>query len=769
MGNCCHAESPCSSAEERSVLLRNDAKATVPTGEGVMEGTVGPDGDDDMRKNQDKTDIKIDEKAEEVKEKQSLENGEMEPSNTQENGPLVKEAIKTAKASPCEGNSIRAQDEEMTDPPDSSEKPGLLQCTLDSLQKTNTATHWEGFPETNAVPEVNLASVQDKIPSEISAESVCPEKPSHTEMTSATQHITVCTSQDVEEEVGSNVKSDNATTKSLMEFSQNGETSLVPNTAAAAAGQVVPIAVVSEKNNEDASSHAVTEDSDTGSCSVCEQAGPEVIKSDDVPESPPATEPTESQSPRLDHNGERRESANSVRESATTALTDAIESRKSIKNGSPSSTKPDQRAEPDPEELATSLKEITSLENIRQDVGEEMLLKKQDGAGDAPKEEEKEDVMEVAVEENTASETVALVAKDAETQEVTWKEEQLDESTATDVRVEVVSVTEKEDSTGTHLENSEEDLYRAAEEVSVSHNDKPGPQCVLETSLLKVEDRCSLAPALDILSYSEREWKGNTAKSALIRKGYREMSQRFSSLRRVRGDNYCALRATLFQVLSHSTQLPSWLQEEDCTMLLEQLEAQEGLISQWTFPGACLQGDGTGDVTQQLKSYMDLLRIKWRAAVDCASAMERQQLCERVFQGGEQEFGLLEALKLLMLGRALELHGCMQGGGDVPLFCWLLFARDSSDCPRSFLSNHLSHVGLSAGLEQVEMFLLGYALQCTIQVYRLYKADTEEFVTYYPDDHKDDWPSVCLVTEDDRHYNVPVVEAAELREELDSS
>lgn len=47
------------------------------------------------------------------------------------------------------------------------------------------------------------------------------------------------------------------------------------------------------------------------------------------------------------------------------------------------------------------------------------------------------------------------------------------------------------------------------------------------------------------------------------------MSQRFGSLRRVRGDNYCALRATLFQVLTHSTQLPSWLQEDDITMVKE--------------------------------------------------------------------------------------------------------------------------------------------------------------------------------------------------------
>lgn len=87
--------------------------------------------------------------------------------------------------------------------------------------------------------------------------------------------------------------------------------------------------------------------------------------------------------------------------------------------------------------------------------------------------------------------------------------------------------------------------------------------------------------------------------------------------------------------------------------------------------------------------------------MDCSSAAERQRLCERVFQGGEEELGLLEALKLLMLGRAVELHGLMAAGGDVPLFCWLLFARDSSDCPRSFLCNHLRHVGLSAGLEQV--------------------------------------------------------------------
>lgn len=100
-------------------------------------------------------------------------------------------------------------------------------------------------------------------------------------------------------------------------------------------------------------------------------------------------------------------------------------------------------------------------------------------------------------------------------------------------------------------------------------------------------------------------------------------------------------------------------------------------------------------------SHLVWMCSQWQAAVDCSSLAERQCLCEHLFQGGEEELGLLEAIKLLMLARALELHGRMQAGGDVPLFCWLLFARDSSDSPRSFLSNHLSHVGLSAGLEQV--------------------------------------------------------------------
>ncbi|XP_029314135.1 eukaryotic translation initiation factor 5B [Cottoperca gobio] len=752
MGNCCcRTESPCGSTEERSGLLKDDSKAMVPTGETFVVDNCGPEGDDDSRKMPNEVYMKV---QEAVQVKQSPEVADTEPNNTQENGPVQK-VLQTATPSPSEGselkeNSTRLQDEDMKDRPADSGQAELLQCTLNSLQKEPAAADWEVFTATKAPPEEeNPASAEDKIPDSgsLTAEEVCPEK--HTE-TNTTEHITLDTTHDDDddddEKADSKVTIENcAVAEPSGECSQNSEVLSVPNPQLTAAACPMPSScAVSQENDKESPSCAVTEDE---SSSGCKEAGPEVINSRDACECSLGSEPAG-----LDHSGEERDSASCVREPETTAPADASESSKS-----------GQDAQPDLQ--CSSSKEVTSSEDIKQDIGEETKLKGQDKNGDVPKAKEEDEMKEEAEEEEdeedapTEAETQAV--KDAKTQEVAGEEEQLTGSTSTD---DEKPVTEREDSSEDGLGNSEEDLYRGAEELSASQKNKS------ETTILKVEDRCSLSPAVDILSYSEREWKGNTAKSVLIRKGYKEMSQRFVSVRRVRGDNYCALRATLFQVLSHSTQLPAWLQEEDITMLPKQLEARESLISQWTFPGDCLQGDGTGDAILQLKGYMELLLNKWQAAVDCSSAAERQQLCEQVFQGGEEELGLLEALKLLMLGRVVELHRCMQGGGDVPLFCWLLFARDSSDCPRSFLSNHLSHMGLSAGLEQVEMFLLGYALQCTIEVYRLYKADTEEFVTYYPDDHKDDWPTVCLVTEDDRHYNVPVVEAAEeLHKQLTSS
>ena len=62
---------------------------------------------------------------------------------------------------------------------------------------------------------------------------------------------------------------------------------------------------------------------------------------------------------------------------------------------------------------------------------------------------------------------------------------------------------------------------------------------------------------------------------------------------------------------------------------------------------------------------------------------------------------LMEAIKLLMFLKARDLYHDMTQGNDVPIFVWLMFARDTSENVELFVKNHLNPVGDSGGLEQV--------------------------------------------------------------------
>ncbi|XP_059550748.1 ubiquitin thioesterase otulin isoform X3 [Myotis daubentonii] len=280
----------------------------------------------------------------------------------------------------------------------------------------------------------------------------------------------------------------------------------------------------------------------------------------------------------------------------------------------------------------------------------------------------------------------------------------------------------------------EEDMYRAADEI-----EKEKELLIHERGLS--EPKLSVAPEMDIMDYCKKEWRGNTQKATCMKKsfrgtffhrnktlpevtnnhfeffdaftqGYEEVSQKFTSIRRVRGDNYCALRATLFQAMSQPAGLPSWLQDPELTL--------------------------------------------WAGLAELRTAEARQKACDELFTNEEEEYSLYEAVKFLMLHRAIELYDDKEKGEDVPFFSVLLFARDTSSDPGQLLRNHLNQVGHTGGLEQIEMFLLAYAVRHTIQVYRLSKYSTEEFITVYPTDPPRDWPVVTLIAEDDRHYNIPV-------------
>lgn len=198
-----------------------------------------------------KTRDEAEEKGEHVQH--GHEKGEIEPNNTQENGPLQKEIIQTA--SPHRGpehkeDSTRAQDEDIKAPSGDSGQAEHLQCTLNIPQTLHTATDWD-FNTTTEVPkEENPASVQDRIPDGIflTAGEVWPEKPSHTETTATRENITESTTRDNDEEAGSKVTNDNAAAEPSGEYLQKA-----PNTQlAAAACQVSSSSVVSQEISKEA-------------------------------------------------------------------------------------------------------------------------------------------------------------------------------------------------------------------------------------------------------------------------------------------------------------------------------------------------------------------------------------------------------------------------------------------------------------------------------------------------------------------------------------
>ncbi|KAM5264477.1 ubiquitin thioesterase otulin [Ctenodactylus gundi] len=293
----------------------------------------------------------------------------------------------------------------------------------------------------------------------------------------------------------------------------------------------------------------------------------------------------------------------------------------------------------------------------------------------------------------------------------------------------------------------EEDMYRAADEIEKEKELLVHDRGASETKL-------SVAPEMDIMDYCKKEWRSNTQKAMCMKKGYEEVAQRFTSIRRVRGDNYCALRATLFQAMSQLAELPLWLRDPELMLLPEKLISKYSWIRQWKLG---LKFDGRSeDLVEKIKASLILLRKKWAGLAEMRTAEARQMACDELFSSEEEEYSLYEAVKFLMLNRAIELYDDKEKGKDVPFFSVLLFARDTSNDPGQLLRNHLNQVGHTGGLEQVEMFLLAYAVRHTIQVYRLSKYNTEEFVTVYPTDAPKDWPVVTLIAEDDRHYNIPV-------------
>ncbi|XP_060002866.1 inactive ubiquitin thioesterase OTULINL isoform X3 [Lagenorhynchus albirostris] len=224
----------------------------------------------------------------------------------------------------------------------------------------------------------------------------------------------------------------------------------------------------------------------------------------------------------------------------------------------------------------------------------------------------------------------------------------------------------------------------------------------------------SVEAEVDLLSYCAREWKGETPHAKLMRKAYEELFWRrhIKCVQQVRRDNYDALRSVLFQIFSQGLSFPSWMKEKD--------------IAKWTeFSG--------------IKDYH-----------------KRGSMCNILFSDAVLEYKLYEALKFIMLYQVTEAYEQMKTAKAIPSLFRLLFTRETSSDPLSFMMNHLNSVGDTCGLEQVDLSVLGYSLEVKIKVFRLFRFNSRDFEVCYPEESLREWPEVSLLTENDCHYHIPV-------------
>lgn len=260
---------------------------------------------------------------------------------------------------------------------------------------------------------------------------------------------------------------------------------------------------------------------------------------------------------------------------------------------------------------------------------------------------------------------------------------------------------------------------------------------------------------VNVSEYAAMEWQGNTKKARTILQGYSKIPTLLGlqHLRRVRGDNYCGVRAAIFQTLAQGLHVPSG---EKTFQYLSHALSNEGCgwLQDWTFAGRLpYRGNnilhGMGVCLRNLDNVASLLSL--------TNGDREETLATLLNSDPTLDLHVVEAVKLHMLQCAMELHrGSSNGSDGVPLFAMLMFARDTSETPKDLMNNHLREVGNSGGLEQVEMFLLGYTLGVTLRVIRPAAFGTEDFMCSYPDWNEGNWPQVFLIAEDDRHYNVLV-------------
>lgn len=97
-----------------------------------------------------------------------------------------------------------------------------------------------------------------------------------------------------------------------------------------------------------------------------------------------------------------------------------------------------------------------------------------------------------------------------------------------------------------------------------------------------------------------------------------------------------------------------------------------------------------------------LCPFQWAEISATRDHEERGSMCNTLFSDESKEYKLYEAIKFIMLYEVVEAHEQIRNKPVHNLFS-LLFARDSSSDPLSFMMNHLNSIGDSICLDQVRI------------------------------------------------------------------
>ena len=228
---------------------------------------------------------------------------------------------------------------------------------------------------------------------------------------------------------------------------------------------------------------------------------------------------------------------------------------------------------------------------------------------------------------------------------------------------------------------------------------------------IKISQNLSISEPVDILAYSKIEWRGKTVKANLMCQGYKEITSilKCRSMRRVRGDNYCAFRSVAFHVFSQINTLTILKSKIENTAeyisatldrIIYKLD-QQALLENWNF-AKNIPYHNKANILSVLGQCLKVFSSQLIKLQDIPTQEERLKTVFNFFNADNNlEIYVFEAMKLLMLEKSICMYNQYTSGGDVPTYVWLLFARDTSSKPIDFLKNHLNMAGDTSGLEQV--------------------------------------------------------------------